>query len=67
MTSHAAFGSGEDPLRIGTLDAEGIALAAVKALEARTRDGAAWRERLVALEAVNDEVRARLEALLEKR
>jgi hypothetical protein len=33
----AAFGLGEDPLRIGTLDAAGIALAGVKALEARTR------------------------------
>ena len=67
---HAAFGLGEDPLRIGTLDADGVALAAVKALEARTRDGAAWRARLVALEAVNDELRARLarlESLLERR
>jgi trimeric autotransporter adhesin len=35
---HAAFGLGEDPLRISTVDAEGIALAAVKALEARTRN-----------------------------
>lgn len=34
---HAAFGLGEDPLRIGTLDADGVALAAIKALEARTR------------------------------
>ena len=34
---HAAFGLGEDPLRIGTMDADGVALAAVKALEARTR------------------------------
>jgi hypothetical protein len=38
---HAAFGLGEDPLRIGTLDADGVALAAVKALEARTRSQAA--------------------------
>ena len=29
---HAAFGLGEDPLRISTIDADGIALAAVKAL-----------------------------------
>jgi hypothetical protein len=35
---NAAFNLGEDPLRIGTMDAEGIALAGVKALEARTRD-----------------------------
>ena len=33
---HAAFGLGEDPLRISTLDADGVALAAVRALEART-------------------------------
>ena len=35
---HAAFGLGEEPLRIGTLDAGGVALAGVKALEARTRE-----------------------------
>jgi hypothetical protein len=35
---HAAFGLGEDPLRIGTMDADGVALAAVKALESRTRE-----------------------------
>lgn len=35
---HAAFGLGEDPLRISTIDADGIALAGVKALEARTRE-----------------------------
>jgi hypothetical protein len=29
---HAAFGLGEDPLRISTIDADGIALAGVKAL-----------------------------------
>jgi hypothetical protein len=34
---YAAFGLGEDPLRISTIDADGIALAAVQALEARTR------------------------------
>ena len=34
---HAVFGLGEDPLRIGTLDADGVALAGVRALEARTR------------------------------
>ena len=35
---HAAFGLGEDPLRIGTMDADGIALAGVRAVEARTRE-----------------------------
>jgi len=61
---HAAFGLGEDPLRIGTLDADGVALAAVKALEARTRD---LNDKLT---RENDELRARLarlEALLDKR
>ncbi|MGE0362741.1 MAG: tail fiber domain-containing protein [Vicinamibacterales bacterium] len=51
---HAAFGLGQDPLRIGTLDADGVALAGVKALEARTR-------------ALQDEVEAlrrRLDAVL---
>ena len=37
---HAAFGLGEDPLRIGTLDADGVALAGVRALEARSRQQA---------------------------
>lgn len=50
---HAAFGLGEDPLRIGTLDADGVALAAVKALEARTRalgeENRVLRERVEAL------------------
>jgi hypothetical protein len=47
---HAAFGLGEDPLKISTIDADGIALRAIQALEARTR-----RER--------DELRAEIDAL----
>jgi hypothetical protein len=50
---YAAFGLGEDPLRIGTLDADGVALAGIRGLEARTR-------------ALQDEVetlRRRLDAL----
>jgi hypothetical protein len=57
---HAAFGLGESDVRINTIDADGVALAAVKALEARTRD----------LARDNDDLRARLariEALLGKR
>ena len=50
---HAAFGLGEDPLRISTIDADGIALAAVQALEARMRaladDGRRLRESLATL------------------
>ena len=66
----AAFALGESDVRIGSVDADGIALAAVKALEARTRDSAVLRERLTALEEVNAELLARLarlEALLERR
>jgi hypothetical protein len=51
---HAAFGLGEDPKRISTIDADGIALAAVKALEARTQslaeENRLLRERIEALE-----------------
>jgi len=60
----AAFELGEDPLGINSIDADGVALAAVKALEARTRD---LNEKLT---RENDELRARLtrlEALLDKR
>ena len=71
---HAAFGLGEDPLRIGTMDADGIALAAVKALETRTRElrdgNSAFNERVNALTRENDDLRARLarlEALLDKK
>ena len=34
---HAAFGLGEDPLRVNTIDADGVALRAVQALELRDR------------------------------
>jgi Chaperone of endosialidase len=54
---HAAFGLGEDPLRISTIDADGIALAAVQALEARTRGA----DETLARE--NQELRKRIEAL----
>jgi hypothetical protein len=50
---HAAFGLGEDPLRISTIDADGIALAGVSAL---ARENAALKAQLAALTA-------RLEAL----
>ena len=64
---HAAFGLGEDERYIGSLDADGVALAAVKALEARTRELGDQNE---GLQQENDELRARLtrlELLLEKR
>ncbi len=67
---HAAFGLGEDPRRINSLDADGVALAGVRALEVRTRtDGeqryagnAALRAELAALQ----ERLSRLEALLRR-
>lgn len=55
---HAAFGLGEDPLRIGTLDADGVALAGVKAVEARTRH---LSEHLAALDAENADLQTALE------
>ena len=64
---HAAFGLGEDPLRIGTLDADGVALAGVKAVEARTRamrdEQDMLRARVAALEAALAEALAALRAL----
>ena len=70
----AAFGLGESDVRIGSVDADGIALAAVKALEARTRDlrdgDSALNKSVVALTRENDDLRARLarlESLLDKR
>jgi Head domain of trimeric autotransporter adhesin/Chaperone of endosialidase len=71
---HAAFGLGESDLRINTIDADGVALAGVRALEARTRslpgDTLALREQMAALTRENDDLRARLarlESLLVKR
>ena len=55
---HAAFGLGQDERRISTLDADGVALAGIQALEARTRadhdtlqrENEALRARLARLE-----------------
>ncbi len=61
---HAAFGLGEDPLRIGTGDADGVALAGVQALEARSRrqrhEYAALFARFEALDAVVATLQAEL-------
>lgn len=57
---HAAFGLGEDARRINSIDADGIALAAVRALEARTRELDA-RHQALAIE--NAALRARLDRL----
>jgi hypothetical protein len=50
---YAAFGLGEDPLGISTIDADGIALRAIQALETRTRT------RFAALESENVALRAK--------
>jgi hypothetical protein len=52
----AAFGLGESDVRINTIDADGVALAGVKALEARTR----------ALQVQIEALRQQLEALTTK-
>jgi hypothetical protein len=62
---HAAFGLGDDDKVISTLDADGVALAGVQALEARTT---AQREEIAALRAENRDLAARvarLEALIQ--
>jgi hypothetical protein len=56
----AAFGLGNDDVTIGTVDADGIALTGVKALEARTSSD---RARIEKLETENAELRARLDRL----
>ena len=63
----AAFGLGHDDLSIGTVDADGVALAAAQALERRSAEQAEQiREhtaRIEALERVNAALITRLEAL----
>jgi hypothetical protein len=60
----AAFGLGEDPQRIGSMDADGVALAAVKALEARTRELQGEND---ALKAAFDELRQEVRELRAQR
>ncbi|HEX6912148.1 MAG TPA: tail fiber domain-containing protein [Longimicrobium sp.] len=55
-----AFGLGNDDVTIGTVDADGVALAGVQALDARTR---AQAQRIEALERENAELRARLDRI----
>lgn len=63
----AAFGLGNDDVTIGTVDADGVALAAAQALDARTTAQAvqitAQAARIQALEQANAELTARLERL----
>ncbi len=55
-----AFGLGNDDVTIGTVDADGVALAAAKALDARTAE---QKARIEALERENAELRARLDRI----
>lgn len=75
---HAAFGLGEDPLRISTIDADGIALAGVRALEQRTQAAAdreadalralaELRARVASLESAVADMRAALAAMAHQR
>jgi hypothetical protein len=57
---YRAFGLGLSPTSIPTVDADGVALAGVKALDARTQ---AQQARIDALERENAELRARLDRL----
>ena len=57
---HASFGVGDNERTITSVDADGVALAAVKALDARSE---AQRQRIVQLEADNAALRERLDRL----
>ncbi|RYY12313.1 MAG: hypothetical protein EOO04_33775 [Chitinophagaceae bacterium] len=57
------FGLGNDEKVIGTVDADGVALAGVKALEARTRNQASDLEKL---KEENKQLRERLDAMEKK-
>jgi trimeric autotransporter adhesin len=60
---HAAFGLGGSDRAIGTVDASGVALLAIQALEARTRELASVRDRVARLERANAALRAEFERL----
>jgi hypothetical protein len=55
-----AFGLGYDEVSIGTVDADGVALACIQALEKRTSDQA---KEIALLRAANDKLEKRLEKL----
>ncbi|HEU0300423.1 MAG TPA: hypothetical protein VFR37_13230, partial [Longimicrobium sp.] len=57
---HAAFGLGHDERSIGTVDADGVALAAAQALTVRTDD---LRETVTSLQGQNAELRDRVTTL----
>ena len=61
---HAAFGLGESDRTIATVDADGVALAAIQGLNEKVGSGKQKAEsRMKRLEAENTELKARLAAL----
>jgi uncharacterized protein YceH (UPF0502 family) len=61
---HAAFGLGADGRAISTVDADGIALAAIQGLNAKLMSADAAREAEIAtLHVENAALRARLDAI----
>jgi len=67
---HDVFGLGDDEEKISTVDADGVALAAIQGLAERQDDAAEAREataeRVDELEAENEALRQRLAALEER-
>ncbi len=66
---YAAFGLGEDSLRINTVDIDGINLLAIQALEKRTRELAQLKAELAAVKAENEAMKtkmARFESALQR-
>ncbi len=57
---YAAFGLGEDDKHIGTLDAEGVSMAAIKGLYMQNQEQA---KRIAELESQNAELMSRLQAI----
>jgi hypothetical protein len=66
-----AFGLGEDETTIGTLDADGVNMAAIQALEKRTAklmdENAALKSEVSELKAAQQQILQRLEELLRQR
>jgi hypothetical protein len=64
---HAAFGVGEDNRHISTMDANGVAFAAIQGLSSIVKEKeeaiASQQRRIAELETENAEIRARLDAL----
>jgi cell division protein FtsB len=64
---HAAFGLGKSAQQIATVDADGVALAAIQGLNAKLEaENAALREEMAALRTLRAEMAA-LRALVESR